>query len=332
MVDVFYFRKLASLGLWIGFGLSVAWQASAESLEGRWELVLELDENRCVRRGDSEGLAAAIRGGADLRVLTEFLQNEHLDPDSGSEELIREVCDFQITYLLDNRWSAGIMQLRQPISLPQGFGSRPSMSFFLYNQDGEQGIARPFLDGRPSKNELGTGPVPKHEKMTKYHQHDNLDGNTNAPSHNFVYDFEVFRFFVRDDWQQVLRHDAHGVVQSGSVDALNDAFTAGRQVKLAIRDLCSDFVTVEKGEEIEHEVFTRAGSCYYYTEQKLFIAGADPLIRVQPSIPLQYSSGGWDVSWIMARTDGFAVLRCLNPRTLQFEDQEGRYAMRWFVR
>jgi len=83
---------------------------------------------------------------------------------------------------------------------------------------------------------------------------------------------------------------------------------------------------------IEHEVFTRASSCYYYTEQKLFITGTDPLVRVRPSIPLQYASGGWDVSWIMARTDGFAALRRLNPYTLKFEKQEGQYAMRWFVR
>ena len=51
-----------------------------------------------------------------------------------------------------------------------------------------------------------------------------------------------------------------------------------------------------------------------------------------PAFYLQYSSGGWDVSWVMARTDGFTVQRLLNPRTLQFEDREGRYAMRWFVR
>ena len=322
----------------VGFGILVVifwlggWQVSAESLDDRWKMVLELDENRSLRQGSSEDLVAAIRRGADLRVMTEFKENEHVDTDSDSDELIREVCDFQITYLVDNRWSAGIMQLRQPVSLPHRFGGRPSMSFFLYNQDGEQGIARPFLDGQPASNQLGSGPGPDHPNMPKMHQHDNLDDQTNAPSHNFIYDFDVFRYFVRDDWQQVLEHDDQGVVQSGSVKDLAAAFTAGRQVKLALRNLCSDLPSKGEVNQIEHEVFTRGSSCYYYTKQNLFITGADPLIRVGPCIPLQYSSGGWDVSWVMARTDGFAVQRLLNPRTLQFEDREGRYAMRWFVR
>ena len=299
----------------------------AQSVSNPWKQVLELDQNRRVRHGNAKGLVTAIRRGADLRIMTEFPQGEHVDPDSDSDEVVLEVCDFQITYLLDNHWTAGIMQLRQPISLPEGFGDRASMSFFLYNQDGQQGIARPYLDGRIANGVLNVGPVPDHSKMPKYHQHDNFDAKTNAPSHNFVYDFDVFRYFVRDNWQQVLEHDINGAVVSGSVDDLANAFASGQQVKLAIRGLCSDL-----GGTIDHEVFVRAGSCYYYTEQTLFIAGADPLVRIRPSIPLRYSSGGWDISWVMARTDGFAVLRRLNPYTLKFDDQQGQYAIRWFVR
>lgn len=206
------------------------------------------------------------------------------------------------------------------------------MSFFLFNQNGEQAISRPYLQDRIATGPLGPSPVPDHSAMPKYHQHDHWDDNTNAPSHNFVYDFNIFRYFVRDDWQQVLEHDANGEVNSGSIDELSSAFAKGRQIKLAMRGLCNDWVANSGKDDLDHEVFIQASCGYFYTEQKLFIVGADPLVRVRPSIPLQYTSGGWDVAWIMARTDGTAVLRCLDPYTFAFEDREGHYAMRWFAR
>src|SRR5689334_11392153 len=109
-----------------------------------WNSVLTLNSDRSVRTGSVEALGEAVGRGADLRILTEFRHNEHIDTKSASRELIREVCDFQILYRVDDSWVAGIMQMRQPVQLPDGFGPRPSMSFFLYNQNGEQGIARPF--------------------------------------------------------------------------------------------------------------------------------------------------------------------------------------------
>ena len=304
---------------------------SSEASNTDWLQVLELDSSRDVQQGSPRALAEAIRRGADLRILTEFRHGEHIDPGSDSRELIREVCDFQITYLLDDRWVAGIMQLRQPISSPDGFGDRPSMSLFLYNQNGEQAVARPFLDGQPGRGQFGPARVPDHAKMPKYHQHDNWDAGTNAPSHNFVYDFEVFRYLVRDDWRQVLEHDSQGTVVSGSVDSLVDAFTHGRQIKLAIRGLCNDLAP-DSSNALDHEVFIHAASNYYYTDQRLFIAGANPLVRVRPGIPLQYGSQAWDMAWLMARTDGVGVLRRVNPYELDFEDRPGRYAIRWFVR
>ena len=62
--------------------------------------------------------------------------------------MIRAV--FAVTYLVhgdSGPWVAGVMTQRQPIECPTGFGPRPSLSLFLYNQDGHQAIARPFLDG-----------------------------------------------------------------------------------------------------------------------------------------------------------------------------------------
>src|SRR5204863_5453213 len=135
----------------------------------------------------------AVRQGADLRVYTEFLHNEHIDPKSDNSERIREVIDFRVTYLIEDRWVAGINNLRQPVSLPDGFGPRPSMSFFMYNEDGQQAIARPYLDGDPSPSaatgKIGPAPPNDHSDMPRYHELDNFDAGTNAPGSNFIYDF-----------------------------------------------------------------------------------------------------------------------------------------------
>lgn len=297
----------------------------------RWRSVLELNSERVPKSGSACDLNAAIRRGADLRILTEFRHNEHIDTSSDNRELIREVCDFQITYRIEDRWVAGIMGLRQPVNLPDGFGPRPSMSFFVYNQDGEQGIARPFLDGVETANVHGPSPVPAHPLMQRYHQHDLWDAETNAPSHNFVYDFDVFEYFVRDDWREVLAHDEEGIVQSGNVETLGDCFRSGCQIKVAIRNLCEDLAP-EPRDLPEHEVLIQAGSSYYYTERCLFIAATNPLVRIKPAIPLQYESRGWDFGWSVARTDGRLVFRAVDPYSLTFRDQDKRCAMRWFVR
>ena len=208
----------------------------------KWKSVLELDSRREVTGGSPDALCAAIRRGADLRIYTEFIHNQHIDPTSDSDELIREVSEFRATYLVEDRWCAGIMTLRQPISLPDAFGPRASMSFFMYNQDGQQAIARPYLDGGtpPAGGTIGPAALDDWRAYPKYHQQDGWDAGTNAPSSNFIYDFEVFRYFVCDDWQEVLAHDAGGRVQSGSIDLLAAAFEAGAEIKVAIRNLCAD--------------------------------------------------------------------------------------------
>ena len=103
--------------------------------KNNWQCVLGLDKDRNLISGKEEELSAAIARGADLRIYTEFRHNEHIDTNSDCNELVKEVADFRITYLLDNRWVAGIINLRQPVELPGDFGPRPSMSFFLYNQN-----------------------------------------------------------------------------------------------------------------------------------------------------------------------------------------------------
>lgn len=292
--------------------------------------LLTLNADRSIREGSFADLNAAIRRGADLRIATAFRHNEHIDPASASTELVQEVAEFRETYLIEDRWSAAFMTLRMPVDIPVGFGPRPSMSFFMYNQDGQQAIARPYLDGTPVSGEPGPSPLDDHSTMPRYHQHDSWDGATNAPSSNFIYDFDSYRFLVNDRWQEVLAHAADGSVLAGSVTDLADAFEQGLPVKLGIRGLCAD--RAPTGETpLDHEVFIHAGSCYYYTEQKLFMTGTHPLVRVRPAIPLRYVSRGWDFGWLMARSDGQVARWLCDPYTLTFQRSQARYALRWFV-
>jgi hypothetical protein len=236
----------------------------------------------------------------------------------------------RVTYLVEKRWAAGALTLRQPVALPDGFGPRPSLSLFLYNQDGQQAIARLYVDGPPAPGPIGPSPAADHSRMPRYHEFDRWDDGTNAPSSNFVYDFDVLRYFVRDDWTEVLHHAADGTVLAGSVDALAAAFARGAEIKVGITGLCADLASGE--EPPAHEAFIQAGSCYYYSQRKLFIAGAHPLVRVAPAIPLRYRSRGWDYGWLLLRSDGQVATLLYDPYSLTPRRDSRRHALRWFYR
>jgi hypothetical protein len=296
-----------------------------------WNCVLELSSDRTVKGGSEAALADAIRRGADLRVGTEFIFNEHIDPGGDNPEVVEEVCAFRTTYLLDDRWVAGIMTLRMPVSVPDGFGQRPSMSFFMYNQNAQQAIARPHIDGVAATGEPGTSPLDDHSEMPKYHLDDNWDAGTNAPSQNFIYDFENYRFLVRDDWREVFAHGPDGDVVSGSLKALRDAFLSGDDIKVGIRGLCADLAD-DATTVLDHELFVHAGPGYYETETKRFAVATHPTVRVRPAVPLWYVSRGWDFGWLLARSDGHVAHWLCDPYTLKFRKSKGRHAIRWFVR
>ena len=328
----FFRSSLRSLVGVLGLpALSFGSSQKAPADNDRWKCVLTLDKDRNRIDGGTQALVSAIRKGADLRVYTEFRHNEHIDTSSNNAELIKEVADFRVTYLLEDRWVAGIINLRQPIELPDGFGPRPSMSFFLYNQNGDQAIARPYLDGKSMNANLGSFQKNDHSKMPKYHQFDAWDSDTNAPSSNFVYDFETYKFWVCDDWEEVYANNVEGETLSGSIHALSKAFAAGREVKVAIAGLCRD-VDEKLPSSLPHEVFVHCGSCYYYTERKHFIAASHPTVRVKPAIPLKYKSQDWDFGWLMLRSDGHVARWLVDPYTLKFSRSHGRYSIRWFVR
>jgi hypothetical protein len=303
-----------------------------------WSSVLVLDQDRNLVSGSETALCDAIRRGADLRVGTGFRHNEHIDVNSSCPELIREFVDFRITYLLEDRWAAGICNLRMPVSLPDGFGERESISFFMYNQDAQQAIARPFLDGQEPTGPPGQFPARPHSEMPKYLELDNFDENTNAPSSNFIYSFEGYDYRVCDRWEELFSNDENGQPVSGSLDRLVEAFSDGAELKVAIRGVCDDVVNnpgIDMNEEpnspIDHEMFVHLGSCYYYTERKLLIGAAQPVVRVSPAIPLVYRSKGWDFGWMIPRTDGHLARWLCDPYTLKFQKSEKKHAIRWFA-
>lgn len=300
---------------------------------GKIENVLELDINRNVVGGSPECLRDAIRRAGDLRVYTEFRHNEHIDIFSDNPEMIREVSDFPATYLIDNRWAAGIMTLRQPVSLPDRFGGRASMSFFMYNENGLQAVARPYLEEEVI--------VPKEETdepvyqgpgcdETKWHEGGRYDEDTNAPCNNFVYDFYSYKFLVNDEWEEVLSHDAEGNILYGDPQKLDEASTAGKELKVAIRGVCNGLWGEEQ--QLDHELFIQTGPHYYYSETGYMVAETRPFVRIKPAIPMRYESHNWDFGWAIVRSDGHVAGLYYDPYTLKPQRTFTRHAMRWFVR
>ena len=285
-----------------------------------WRCALELSESREVVAGSPDALTRALAAGADLRIHTDFRHNEHIDVASDSDELVREVSDFPVTYVLDDRWSAGIMTLRQPVELSHGGFGRPSMSFFLYNQDGGQAIARPYLDGG------GPEPAPDHSGMPRYHELDAWDQDTTAPSSSFVYDFSTYRFLVRESWREVFANDADGSPVRGDIDALGAAVLEGRRIKVGLTGLFAD-----RPGDARAEVFVEAGPCYYYSAQRLLVVESRPVVLVEPGIPLRYGPRNWDFGWLIVRTDGTAHYRRFDPVTLEASQVEHRLGIRWFA-
>jgi len=298
-----------------------------------WSCELELASDRSIAAGSREGLVAAIERAADLRIYTEFLFEEHIAPGGdGKPEhdgLIREVIDFRETIAVDGGLAAGITTLRQPLEPPFGFnGSQARMSYFLYQSDGRQACANLLLDGGEATGRPGTRTtIPTPPAMPKMGPEVAYDQGTTAPSRNFVYDMEIYRFFVRDEWEELFAADPDGHPVRGSIDALEKAQVAGREIKVGIRDLC-----MELAPGPSHEVFSLLGSGFFHSRMRLYDALTHPLVRLAPALPLEYRSFGWDVAWVHVRTDGVATVRALDPYTRQFTDHGARFAFRWFAR
>ncbi|HRJ71302.1 MAG TPA: hypothetical protein PLS03_03705 [Terrimicrobiaceae bacterium] len=294
-----------------------------------WTNPLTLNSDTNVAAGSAEAFRSAIQRGADFRVRTDFRYNEHMDVQSDDPQVVQEVSDFRTTYVIDGRWAAGIMTLRYPVAAPHTFGGTPSLSFFIYNENGRQAIARPYLDGAPRNAAPGPSAASAPPDMPKYEAFDAWDAGTNAPSSNFCYHFDSFTFLTRDEWTEVYSHDEAGHPAGGSLAALTDAFAQGSEIKVAISGICDD---LGEGTQLPHELIVHCGSGYYCTNDRLFFALTQPTVRVRPSIPLSYTSGGWDFGWLLPHTDGRIDGRICNPYTLAFSEKTWRCPVRWFVR
>lgn len=305
--------------------------------ERGWSMILELAPDRSPTAGSGEAVAAAIGRGADLRIYTEFLYEEHILPGGGDDPSllgpIREVIDFRETILVGGSHAAGITTLRQPLEPPHGFNGRdPKMSFFMYTMDGDQALANLVLGAHSGAAEPGTRTLlPTPPDMPKMGVQEFFDLGTTGPSRNFVYDMEVYRFFVRDDWQEILGHDADGHVTSGSFAALEDAQVAGQEIKVGIRDLGADLAPGGMA-PAPSETFSLVGSGFVHVRAGLYVALTHPLVRLATGIPARFASGNWDVAWIFLRTDGRAQVRRLDPYTREWDDRPCRFACRWFAR
>ncbi len=304
--------------------------------DNHWQCALELDRSENVVSGSETMLCDATRRGADLRVYTEFYFEEHIAPPLDDADLtehdglIQEVIDFRQTFLVDDRHIAGNTSTRQPLNPILGFnGPQPRMSLFMYNMTGHQSCATLPLDTHElTAKESGVYElVPTPANMPKMSETHAYDLDSTSPSRNFIYHMEVYRFWVQDTWTEVLAHDENGDVLSGSWKDLADAQHCGREIKVAIKGLCSDL-----GDGPVAEVFTPLGSGFTHTTKHLYEAQTHPVVRVAPAVPMSYGSGRWDVSWVIARTDGSASVRSLDPYTRRFRDWTGRFPCRWFVR
>jgi hypothetical protein len=290
-----------------------------------WQCLLELDARRNVVSGSAGALCEAIARGADLRVYTEWLFEEHVAPDLGRPArddeagLVQEVIDFREAILVGDDYAAGITTHRQAILPTVAFNRNgpPRMSFFIYDTAGRQACANVLFD-EPFE-------VTRKTMMdaAKMHDVDPHDAGSYAPSCNFVYDMERYRYFVRDDWRQALCHDAGGRVVHGSFEDLHAAHHAGCDIKIAVRDLAA-------GDS--HEIITPVGTSWVHTARRELEALTHPLVRVAAARPLRYASRNWDVAWVFLSTTGAATVRRFDPQRRQFTDEPGNFACRWFVR
>lgn len=311
--------------------------ASTMSGTNLWRCAVALSSDRAVTSGSFADLATAVRRGADLRLYTEFMHEEHISPcsstpginDARNHGLIRETIDFRQTFLLNDAHVAGATLLRQPLEPTTGFnGQQPKMSFFMYNMTGEQSHANIALDATAPTAEPGTRRVVETDPvMAKMRAQETFDAGTLAPSRNFIYDFEKYRFFVRDDWTMVLSHDVDGRVLDGSLDLVEEAQMQCREFKIGIRGLGHAL-----GKGPDHETFMSVGSGFFHTARRFHETLSHPLLRIAPAIPLQLGTRKWDLCWVALRTDGVCAVRRLDPYTRVHSDIPVRLACRWFVR
>src|SRR6478752_2052127 len=101
-----------------------------------WTCCFALDKLRKPCGGSADSLSAAVRRGADVRIYTRFDWRDHMGLGHADQGEVEESIDLRVAYLLENQWVAALTATRYPADAGMGFGPNPSLSFFMYNQDG----------------------------------------------------------------------------------------------------------------------------------------------------------------------------------------------------
>ena len=330
-----------------------------------WSSCLTLGQDREPTSGSATKLADAVACGADIRVVTHFRHNEHVDASSSNDELVLEPSSFPVTIALFSAdstegtgdstartpsWTAAVMLARQPVnpndaSGAGGFnGSGASLSLFMYNQNGQQAravvqmnkeayVAATTRSAEPPSGEFAPGDkYPKQLLDGMMEIQSEHDFGTLAPSSNFIYKFQSYEFFAATRWEMALQTSASGAVLGGSFEALASASAAGSRVKLGVRRFAAELAGDSSC--CDHEFFVECGWCFYYPKSAKFSAATQLCVRVAPddcSGPVVYRSGRWDLGWLFAETSGHCCFRRLDPYTLAWEDRVCSYELRWFV-
>jgi len=292
-----------------------------------YQSVMELSSSLEITAGSVDKLNAAIMRGADLKIETVFRHNEHVDIESCKKDTVRENSEFPATMIVDGRWMAGFMTLRQPVNVPEGFGPRASLSLFMYNQDGTQAVARPYLDCGPITGDKGQCEPYAFGSYEKMRYISCYDKGTNAPSDNFVYAFDSFRYMVRNRYTLLCSISPEGDILTGSRDTLWDAVRCGADIKVGISGLCSE---LPGARALEHTIYIHAGFLYHYQESGFLCVATHPFVRVATDIPLRYATDNWDYCWAVVRTDGYCELMRMDPHTLEFTKLPGAYKTSFF--
>ena len=289
-----------------------------------WTCLLRENDQREIVSGSMQALADAVARGADIKGYTTFDYGEHMSVPGSTEGLVQELMCFSTVYLLEGRHVAGIQTTRYPANSSLGFGDAASLSFFMNNANGQNGIARLFLDGSIGRAK----PAP--DLVQKYKVIDTWDAVSPCPSENFTYDFGEYAWWVNDRWREVLAQDAHGESVRGSLLELREAVRAGASLKVGVKNLCANLS--DPGlTPVSHEVFVELHSIYNHEDSGFLGGESQPLVRVAPSIPLNYKSGKWNCGWILPRTDGTVHQLIVDPHTHEFSRTQSRFETRWFI-
>ena len=297
--------------------------------EPGWSMVLELAPDRSVTAGSKEALAAAIGRGADLRIYTEFLYEEHILPGGGDDRsldgLIREVIDFRETILVDGRYVAAhhdpapaaraAARLQRPRSedvvLPVHDGRRPGPGQPRARRadavgrrpaSGRSSRRRPTCRRWASRSSSTSGPPDRRGTSSTTWRSTATSSATSG----------------RRSWPTTPMAASRPARSPRSRRPRSPAARSRSGSATSAADLASDGAP-----SVAHEVFTLVGSGFVHVRAGLYVTLTHPLVRVAGAIPLRYGSGNWDVAWVFLRTDGEAQVRRLDPYTREWERPPG---------